>query len=297
MSGLSSITPAGVQNVSSYPGMGMGGFGGFGGFAGGTGFGMDALLILLLMGGQNGMWGGNRGMGGPATAAIASDIVLQPAFQSLQNQITNLQQNISSDTVTGKISDLSAQLCASGRDLANANANNTREVAQLLGTIGTAQAAGNFTTLQSLNEAVRDFTAQNTQNLIQSINQAQNTNGLITNGFNQNYLSTLTGFNGMKDALCTISREMAECCCETKQAIERSICAGKDNTQAILNQMSHDKYAELLEKYNAVQAANSNLIQTNILKDNNAAQTATILQHLVPFFGANNNGNGNSRAA
>ena len=93
MSGMSSITPAGVQNVSG-GGYGFGGFGGYGMGGMGTGFGMDALLILLLLGGQNGggMWG-NRGgnCGGPATTAVATDIVMQPAFQSLQNQITNLQ--------------------------------------------------------------------------------------------------------------------------------------------------------------------------------------------------------------
>jgi hypothetical protein len=58
--------------------------------------------------------------------------------------------------------------------------------------------------------------------------------------------------------------------------------------------MGNRAYADLLEKYNASQAANSNLIQTNILKDNNAIQTSTILQHLAPFCYQNNNGNNNT---
>ena len=95
----------------------------------------------------------------------------------------------------------------------------------------------------------------------------------------------------------TLSREMAVCCCEIQKALERSIGASKDNTQAILNQMSHDKHADLLEKFNASQAVVSNLMQTNVLKDNNAAQTATILHHLAPFLCGTQNGNGHGNSS
>jgi hypothetical protein len=295
MSGMSSITPAGVQNVS---GGGYGGFGGFGGYGMGmgTGFGMEALLILLLLGGQNGgMWGGRGNCGGPATTAVATDIVMQPAFQSLQNQITNLQENISSDAITGKIGDLSNQLCASGQNINNTNNANTRELAGSIANLQTAQASGNFTTLQSINGLQSALTQAATQNLIQGINMNQVTNGLISNGFNHSDLQTLTGFNGVQKSLCEISRDMERCCCEMKSTVRDSIDVNNGNTQKILDAMNNRAYADLLEKYNAVQAQNSNLIQTNILKDNNAAQTATILQHLSPFcYNNGNNGNGNS---
>jgi hypothetical protein len=298
MSGFSSVTPNGYQAVSNYPAMGgFGGYGGYGMGGMGTGFGMDALLILLLLGGQNGggMWG-NRGgnCGGPATTAVATDIVMQPAFQSLQNQITNLQENISSDLITGKIGDLSHQLCASGQNINNTNNANTRELAGSIANLQTAQAAGNFTTLQSINGLQSALTQAATQNLIQGINMNQTTNGLITNGFNHSDLQTLTGFTGVQKTLCDISREMERCCCDMKSTVRDSIDVNNGNTQKILDAMNNRAYADLLEKYNAVQAQNSNLIQTNILKDNNAAQTATILQHLAPFCYQTGNSHGNS---
>ena len=271
MSGYSSVTPNGYQAVANYPGgMGLGGMG--------TGFGIDALLILLLLGGGNGGLGGwgNRA-GGPAATAVTTDVIMQPAFQSLQQQISGLASQFSASQLTEAVSNVSDQVQMSGN-----------QVVQNQGQIRTDLQNGNFQTLTSLNGLNRDITAQNTQLLINDNQQTQLVNGNIVNGFNQQNLATLTGFNGVKDAICAMSREMAECCCETQKSIQASIISAKDNTQMILNQMSTDKYAELLEKYNAVQAANSNLIQTNILKDNNAAQTETILRHLVPFFGASN---------
>lgn len=271
MSGFSSVTPNGYQAVSNYPGMGFGGIG--------TGFGIDALLILLLLGGQNGMWG--RSGCGPASNAVATDVVLQPAFQSLQQQIASLQENVSSDVITGKISDLSTQLCTSGQNINNVNNANTRELANSIANLSTATATGNFTTLQSLNSLQSALTQQNTQNLIQGINQNQVTNGLITNGFNQNYLATLTGFNGIEKSIDAVSREMAKCCCDTQQAIRESICAGKDNTQRILDQMAHDRQADLIQQLQDAKNQISDLNQTNALIANNATQTNIILQHLM----------------
>lgn len=251
------LTPNGFQSVS-----------GMGGFGMGTGFGMDALLILLLLGGQNGMWGGRGNGASPDT---------------LQNQISNLQQNFSSDEITGKISDLSAQLCASGQNINQTNNANTRELANSVANLSTATATGNFTTLQSLNGLQAALTQAATQNMIQGLNQSQITNGLVTNGFNGQTLASMTGFNQIDKSIDTISREMAKCCCETQQAIERSICAAKDNTQTILSQMSHDRMADLSQQLQDAKNQISDLNQTNALIANNAIQTSTILQHLAPF--------------
>ena len=284
MSGFSSVTPNGYQAVSNFPGMGFGSVG--------TGFGLDALLILLLLGGQNGMWG--RG-NGPAANAVATDVVMQPAFQSLQQQIASLQENVSSDSITGKIGDLSTQLCASGQNINNTNNANTRELANSIANLSTATATGNFTTLQSLNGLQSALTQAATQNLIQGINQTQITNSLITNGFNGQTLASMTGFNMVEKSIDTVSREMAKCCCETQQAIRESICAGKDNTQRILDQMAHDRHADLLQQLQDAKNQISDLNQTNALIANNASQTNIILQHLAPFCGrSNGNGNGNS---
>jgi len=285
--GYTGLTPNGFQSVS-----------GMGGFGGGTGFGMDALLILLLLGGGQGGLGGFGGRnGGPATAAVTTDVVLQPAFQALQGQITNLQENLSADAITGKISDLSTQLCASGQNLNATNNANTRELAGGISNLATATATGNFTTLQSLNGLQAALTQTATQNLIQGLNQSQITNGLVANGFNNQTLATLTGFNATEKSIDVLAREMAKCCCETQQAIERSICAGKDNTQTILSQLSHDRMADLTQQLQDAKNQISDLNQTNALIANNAIQTSTILQHLAPFcYGSSNNGNGNGNS-
>jgi len=136
-----------------------------------------------------------------------------------------------------------------------------------------------------------------TQNLIQGLNQSQITNGLVANGFNNQTLATLTGFNATEKSIDVLAREMAKCCCETQQAIERSICAGKDNTQTILSQLSHDRMADLTQQLQDAKNQISDLNQTNALIANNAIQTSTILQHLAPFcYGSSNNGNGNGNS-
>jgi len=259
---------------------------------------MDALLILLLLGGGQGGLGGFGGRnGGPAANAVTTDVVLQPAFQALQGQITNLQENLSADAITGKISDLSTQLCASGQNLNATNNANTRELAGGISNLATATATGNFTTLQSLNGLQAALTQTATQNLIQGLNQSQITNGLVANGFNNQTLATLTGFNATEKSIDVLAREMAKCCCETQQAIERSICAGKDNTQTILSQLSHDRMADLTQQLQDAKNQISDLNQTNALIANNAIQTSTILQHLAPFcYGSSNNGNGNGNS-
>lgn len=282
MSGFSSVTPNGYQAVSNYPGMGFGGMG--------TGFGLDALLILLLLGGNGGMWGGRGNWGGPAANAVASDVVLQPAFQSLQNQITNLSGQFNNTQLQESVGNVATQIGMSTQAITQNQDNNTRDTTAGLTAISNTLENTRFTTLTSINDLGRDVLNAGYQANLQNLNSfnilgtafgtgLNNLNTNILQGFNQNYLATLTGFNGVKDGLCEISKEIAACCCASQKAIQES-------TQAILNQMSNDKYAELLEKYNAVQASNSNLIQTNILKDNNALQTQTILQHLIPFFGS-----------
>jgi hypothetical protein len=267
--GYTGLTPNGFQSVS-----------GMGGYGMGTGFGLDALLILLLLGGGNGNLGWGRN-GGPAANAVATDVVMQPAFQSLQQQIASLQENISGDAITGKISDLSAQLCASGQNINNTNNANTRELANSIANLSTATATGNFTTLQSLNGLQSALTQSATQNLIQSINQAQVTNGLITNGFNNQVLASMTGFNQMEKSIDAVTGKIAECCCETQKLIQASICAGKDNTQRILDQMSHDRQADLIQQLQDAKNQISDLNQTNALIANNATQTSIILQHMI----------------
>jgi len=179
MSGFTAAPPSngGYQSVMTP------GFGGYG-MGMGTGMGIESLLILLLLGGNNGNRGGLFGNNGNGCSPAATDVVLAPAFQNLQSQISNLQQNISSDAVAGKISDLSGQICASGQNINNTNNANTRELSNGIGGLNTNIANANLTTLQSIRALQSDLTAQGTQQLIQNINQSQNTNGIISQGFN-----------------------------------------------------------------------------------------------------------------
>lgn len=269
----------------------------------------DLLIGALLFGGMGGNGGfGNRfgmngggygngygyGMGGcvgtsvqqAATGAVATDLLLSPAFQNIQSQISNLQENISTDHLTGKIGDLSDKVCCTSQNLVNTVNDNTRELSNGIGSLQAAQVNANFETLRSSNALQAAITTQNTQNLIQGINQSQVTNGLITNGLNNAYLAQLTGFTAIEKSMDGISKDMAECCCEIKSTIRDSIDVNNNNTQKILDSMASGRYQDLLEKYNASQTVVSNLIQTNVLKDNNAAQTATILHHIAPLLSA-----------
>lgn len=296
MSGFTAAPPSngGYQSVMTP------GFGGYG-MGMGTGMGIESLLILLLLGGNNGNRGGlfgNNGNGGsPAATTVATDVVLAPAFQNLQAQISNLSESISSNKLDSKIGASMHQAGEIARDQSHGTREGFSSVAESISDLTTNVATGNFTTLQSLNTLQAASTAQNTQNLIQSLNQSQITNGIISQGFNQSYLTQLTGVNQLEKSLDGVSREMAECCCAIKSTIRDSIDVNNNNTQKILDSMANGRYSDLLEKYNAVQAVNSNLIQTNILKDNNAAQTATILHHLAPFLCGTQNGNGHGNSS
>lgn len=87
----------------------------------------------------------------------------------------------------------------------------------------------------------------------------------LCQGFNGVNTALLQGFNGVDNAVCTLgynmqagvnglSRQIAECCCDTRAAIadvkysnERNTCdiirAGQDNTRAILDFLVQDKLA------------------------------------------------------
>jgi hypothetical protein len=266
MSGFQSATPAGYQMVSTgYPGMG--------GFGFGSGFGLDALLILLLLG-PNGF--GRGGYGSPAANAVTTDVVLQPAFQSLQQQIAQLAENQATAAITNKIGDqMQAQASQAG------------SIGAAIGGLQASIENSRFTALDQNNNLYRDITAQNTQALLNANQQTQITNGLITNGFNQNYLATLTGFNGVEKSIDGLSREQAECCCQIKESILTNAQRGID----LQNQIQKEN---LISQLNDAKAQISNLSQTNQLIQAMQAQTTTILHHMFPWYGSSNGNNGNN---
>lgn len=116
-------------------------------------------------------------------------------------------------------------------------------------------------------------------------------NNAITNGFHgvDNALCSLgynvqSGFNGL-------SRQIAECCCDTRAAIsdvkysnERNTCdiirAGQDNTRAILDFLTQDKIATLTAENQSLKFQASQTAQNAFITANQDAQTAELIRRL-----------------
>ena len=194
-----------------------------GGLLGGGGIG--ALLIgALLFGGGLGGFGGNKwGAGAPATTAVATDIVLNPAFQSVQNQITNLSDSINQNQLTGQIELQSVNFSDALRDLSDQ-----------LGSAATAIAAANFTTLQSINGLGTTIQASQNQNALQTLNSFNLINTNLLQGVNQINSNIAGGFAAQVQQLNDISRSMDDCCCEIKSVIN----SDGDATRALINSLN-----------------------------------------------------------
>lgn len=124
----------------------------------------------------------------------------------------------------------------------------------------------------------------------------------LCQGFNGVNTAILQGFNGVDNAVCTLgynmqagvnglSRQIAECCCDTRAAIadvkysnERNTCdiirAGQDNTRAILDFLTNDKIATLTAENQSLKFAASQSAQNAFITANNDAQTAELIRRL-----------------
>ena len=119
-------------------------------------------------------------------------------------------------------------------------------------------------------------------------------------GFNGVNTALLQGFNGVDNAVCTLgynmqagvnglSRQIAECCCDTRAAIadvkyanERNtgdiIRAGQDNTRAILDFLTQDKIATLTAENQTLRFEKSQANQNAFFTANQEAQTAELIR-------------------
>ena len=110
------------------------------------------------------------------------------------------------------------------------------------------------------------------------------------------------GFNGVNNAVCTLgyntqagfnglSRQIAECCCDTRAAIadvkyanERNtfdiVKSGQDNTRAILDFLTQDKIATLTAENQSLKFAASQSAQNAFITANQQAQTAELIRRL-----------------
>ena len=193
---------------------GTGNMGSGSGVAAGVGGAVGALAGSLL-GGNRGGWGGNNwnngGVGAPAVAAVATDLLLNPAFQSIQHQINELGDQIGTNTVLEAVRHIDDQV-------ANYNTNTQN----LIGNVATAQATSAFTTLQSINDLGRDITAQANQNTLQQLNSFNQLNVTTLQGFNNMQFQNAQATNQIIAGQAAAAAAAAACCCELKEAISAS---------------------------------------------------------------------------
>ena len=124
----------------------------------------------------------------------------------------------------------------------------------------------------------------------------------LCQGFNGVNTAILQGFNGVDSAVCTLgyntqagfnglSRQIAECCCDTRAAIadvkyanERNTCdiirAGQDNTRAILDFLVQDKLATKDARIAQLENRLSQSEQNAFISATVDASQATLLRRL-----------------
>lgn len=221
-----------------------------GGYGMGTGGGLAGGAVGLILGAllSNGGFGGLGGANGLNTAINANQ----------SGEIAGLQAGI-------------ASLQASGNT--NAVIEKVDGTQDLVSALSTAQANANFTTLQSINSLGRDITDKQTQGIIQALNTANVSNGIMQQGFNEVGRDTANATNQLIMGQNAMAAQLASCCC----SIEKNILADGAATRALITQnRMDDLQAQLNDAKNSI--SNSN--QTNALVAAMAAQTNTILQHI-----------------
>ena len=124
----------------------------------------------------------------------------------------------------------------------------------------------------------------------------------LCQGFNGVNTAILQGFNGVDNAVCTLgyntqagfnglSRQIAECCCDTRAAIadvkyanERNtfdiVKSGQDNTRAILDFLTQDKIATLTAENQSLKFQASQTAQNAFITANQDAHTAELIRRL-----------------
>lgn len=234
------------------PNMGMGSSSGLGVGAGALGGGVAGLLLggLLANNGNGGLFGGNNNNNGAATTAVATDIVLNPAFQSLQHQVSSLSSQLSTGDLQDSISAVNASVL-------------TGQAA-----LSTALATGNFTTLSSINSLGRDVTAQANQNALSQLNSFNQNTTTMLQGFNSQAMQIQNATNQIIAQGTATAAAMAQCCCE----IKGTILADGNATRALINDTNMQA---LRDQLSAANAKVSNNDQSQYL-------LSTILTHLTP---------------
>lgn len=124
----------------------------------------------------------------------------------------------------------------------------------------------------------------------------------LCNGFHDQAVTTLQGFNGVERGFANLSHELSNCCCENKAAIAqvrydmatqacdtrnliqnttRDIIDGQNaNTRAILDFLTQDKISTLTAENQALKFQASQASQNAFITANQEAQTAELIRRL-----------------
>lgn len=125
-------------------------------------------------------------------------------------------------------------------------------------------------------------------------------NNAITNGFNNTNIGMMQGFNGVERGFCNLSSQLANCCCETREAIQgvnynmaknacdlqntmnnntRDIIDNQNaGTRAILDYLCQDKISTLQAENQNLRLAASQADQNAVLRAAMDANTAEIIR-------------------
>lgn len=118
------------------------------------------------------------------------------------------------------------------------------------------------------------------------------TNG-INNGFHNQTVATMQGFNGVERGFCDLSHQLSDCCCENRAAIAQVrydmanqtrdvIEAGNANHRALMDFLTQDKISTLTAENQSLKFAASQAAQNNYLAAMSDAQTAEIIRRVAP---------------
>ena len=286
------------------PGYGVGGWG--------NGGALGGYVVGSQEGGQS---AGITSLQGQVTA-LASTVN--------SNQVAGHMASMTSE-LNGSIGDVNETLNSTTRDILTGQGNiqnaitngNFQTLNSINGLGRDVVAQANNNVLQQLNSfnvlgtninqgfnALNNTTQQGFNNIGQVTQQGFNNLGQVTQqGFNNQAFNSQAQTNQMNSTLVQgfneVSRDanvqtqqilagqaaaaaaMAECCCDIKGVVRDSAA----KTDALINEI---RLAELNAALTDSKMQVSNLMQTNNLTANNAAQTSVILQHIAALQGHHN---------
>lgn len=230
---------------------------------------IGGLLIGTLLGrGGLGWLGGYGDYGrGPAAAAVATDVVLNPAFQGIQNQISTLSDTISSQNISNAMSAWFTSVNNSVHEISDVVNSGARDILGGISNLATAQAAGNFTTLTSINGLGRDITAAQNQSALQQLNSFNQLTTTTLQGFNSQAMQIQNATNQIIAQGTANAAAMAACCCEIKETISRD---GGETRALITSNRMNDLESQLSEaRLSASQSAQTNALIAALQRNGN----------------------------